>query len=118
MSTESFVLLPLTNTPGPFTGEKHKGAGYARRGDGLQTIVAQFANWAGELKFQGTLSVFPNDTTDWVDLLDSNGDVISYGGDSSDYDNTYSANILGNFVWIRAVGTITSGQITEIRYNY
>ena len=118
MSKESFILLPLTNTAGAFVGEKHKGPGYNRRSDGLTTIVTQFNNWSGALRFQGTLEIFPNNTTDWTDLLDGNRVLISYGGDSSDYDDAYSANVIGNFVWIRAIGTVTTGAITEIRYNY
>ena len=118
MSIESYVLLSQTNTVGSFTGEKSKAAGYHRRSDNLHTFTASFANWSGELRLQGTLKLYPNDTSDWVDLKDLNDTIIVIGDSSTDYDQPISVNSRGNFLWIRAVGTITAGEITEIRYNY
>lgn len=118
MSTESYVLLPQTTIVGDFTGEKAAGAGYHRKADNLHTFTAAFANWSGELRLQGTLKLYPNDTSDWFDLKNANDDVIVIGDGSTDYDQPLSVNSAGNFVWVRAAGTTTSGEITEIRYNY
>lgn len=117
MSTEIKTLLGTTTTVGPFTGEKAKGAGYQRGNDCLHTIVAILKNWSGEIRIQGTLSLYPGEQ-DWFDLADTNGNTIVIGDGSTDYDDRVSVNTTGRFVWIRAVGTISAGEITEIRYNY
>ncbi len=118
MSTESIVLLSTTNSTGNFTSSKQKGAGYNRSQGGLHTFVIKFSNWAGELRIQATLELFPGDL-DWfdVDLTDPNGTVRVFDEDSTDYDDSYAVNTVGNFIWIRATGTISAGEITEIRYN-
>ena len=117
MSTESITLLSLTSTVGPFTGSKQKGAGYHKYNDGIHTFVVSFSNWSGELKLQGTLELYPGDS-DWVDLKDLTNTTIIFGDGSTDYDDSYTVNSKGKFVWVRAVGTVTTGEITEIRYNY
>ena len=118
MSTESYILLSSTTTVGEFTGQKAKASGYHRRSDNLHTFTASFANWSGEVRLQATLKLYPNDTTDWFDLKDVNDTIIVIGDGSTDYDQPITVNARGNFIWIRAVGTITAGEITEIRYNY
>ncbi len=118
MSTESYILLSNINTVGVFTGQKAKASGYHRKNDNLHTFVASFANWSGEVKLQATLKLYPNDTSDWFDLKDTNDAIIVIGDGSTDYDQSVSVNARGNFVWVRAVGTVTAGEITEIRYNY
>lgn len=111
MSTESTLLLGKTDVSGSFTSEKQKGAGYHRLNNPLHTFVVSFKNWSGELKIQATLSLYPNDTTDWIDLA-------VYGDGSTDYDQPQTFNSTGNYVWIRATGNNSAGEITEIRYNY
>lgn len=117
MSKEITILLPSTTTLGSFTSPKQKGAGYHRYNDGIHTFVISFTNWSGLLSLQATLVLEPGDD-DWFTLKDANNQEITLGDDSSDYDQPVSVNSRGNFVWIRAVGSITAGQINEIRYNY
>jgi hypothetical protein len=117
MSIESFILLDNISTEasvGNFTyGEKNKGAGFGRRSDGLHTIVYIVNAFTGTVKIQGTLELYPADT-DWIDL-----DTLDLGSDSTiATENTaYSANITGNFVWLRAAHCIQDGTVT-VRYNY
>jgi hypothetical protein len=117
MSNEITILLENASATGQITSEKQPGAGYHQKYDNLHTFVLRFSNWDGEIKLQGTLEMFPS-SEDWFDLRDSTNTLLAYGGDSSDYDGTFTANARGNFVWIRAVGVTNSGIITEIRYNH
>jgi len=117
MSNEITILLENAANTGQFASEKKPGAGYHQKYDNLHTFVLRFSNWSGELKLQGTLEMFP-DEDDWVTLRDSSDAMLIYGNDSSDYDSTLTANVRGNFVWIRATGVTNSGIITEIRFNY
>ena len=114
MSKEITILLPQTATVGAFASPKQQGAGYHRYNDGIHTFVITFAEWDGELKLQGTLSLYPGDD-DWFDLKDLDNQAIIYTGDT---DGLETVSSRGNFVWIRAVGSITEGEITEISYNY
>lgn len=118
MSIETTVLLLKTDTAGDFKSSKEKGAGYHKYNNGVHTFNISFKNWSGELKIQGTLELHPSsDDTDWVTLVDTDGNSLTFGDISSDYDGSYSLTTVGKFVWVRAVGTVTAGEITEIRYN-
>ena len=117
MSTEITLLLSQQSAPGAFTSNPRPGAGYHQKYDNLHTFVLSFANWSGELKIQGTLELFPGDDS-WVDLVDNAGQTMSYGNDSSDYDSSITANVRGNFIWIRATGTVNSGTIQQIQFSH
>ena len=118
MSIETTILLPTT-TSGDFNSVNQKGAGYHTQNDGVHTFSISFKSWSGELKIQGTLALYPStDDSDWVTLKDTAGNLVIFGDGSSDYDDTYSATAIGRFVWVRATGTTTDGEITQIRYNY
>jgi hypothetical protein len=95
-------------------GEKNTGAGYHNRRDGLHTAVYDLDNFAGTIKIQGTLELYPSES-DWVDVLGT-----TVGGDSTTIlgTTTSSINFTGNFVWLRAAYNVQNGTITEIRYNY
>jgi hypothetical protein len=118
MSTESNLLLSNITTLGSFTSDKLPGAGYHGFDNGIHTFSITLHSWSGELRLQGTLALYPNEDTDWVNLRDLSDTSIVLGDGSSDYDDTTIVNSLGKFVWIRAVGSVTAGEITEIRYNY
>jgi hypothetical protein len=117
MPNKSDKLLDFQGT-GSFIGEKKKGSGYHLQDDNLHTFILVFKNWQGYLELQGTLSLYPNDIKDWFTLKDQNGDKIIFDRDSSDYDDVYTANSEGKFVWLRAIGTVDSGEISQIRYIY
>jgi hypothetical protein len=119
MSSKIHNLSLPAGTTGEFVTNKEKGAGYHFQNDNLHTFTITFSNWTGELKFQGTLQLYPTtDNTDWVFLKDSNDNDIIIGDGSTDYDSSVIMNSEGKFVWIRAVGRTDSGEITEIRYVY
>jgi hypothetical protein len=103
---------------GPFVGSKQKGSGYHLQDDNLHTFVLVFKDWQGYLEIQGTLALYPDDSRDWFPLKNQAGEKIIFNQDSTDYDDIYTVNSEGKFVWLRAVGTVDSGEISEIRYIY
>ena len=117
MSKESTRLL-LSATAGSFISEKQKGSGYHQHQDNLHTFVVSFKSWQGELTLQATLALYPNDTTDWFTIKDLDNNKAVFDQDSSDWDDSYTVNSEGKFVWIRAVGRVDQGEIAEIRYIY
>lgn len=118
MSTESRILISnITTEAGDSSysyGEKSKGAGYNRSSDGLHTAVYVVDGFAGSIKIQGTLELYPADS-DWIDIPGT-----EIGGDSTvgSSQTTYTANFTGNFVWIRAAYNLQNGSIVAVRYNY
>ena len=117
MSTESKVLLSSLSEIGTFTGNKCQGSSYHKLATSMHTIIVSFSNWSGELRFQGTLALYPAES-DWFDLKDLNNDSILLGDGSTDYDDSYAFSSIGNFVWIRAAYNVQNGTITSILYNY
>ena len=114
MSIETTVLVQSANTPGTYTSEKQKGAGYHQRYGYLHTLVYDLDSFKGSVKLQGTLALYPSDdNTDWVTI-----EGTEFGGDSSVFTALQPVNFSGNFVWVRAVYTLEQGTINEIRYNY
>jgi hypothetical protein len=120
MSNESILILSNFNASGQFISDKLTGSGYHKQYDNLHTIIISLIDFQGEIKLQGTLDLYPNDSNSWFDLKDLDDNTITIGDGSSISQNTstYSFNSRGNFVWIRAVGIVSSGTISEIRYNY
>lgn len=118
MSTETIVLLSNITAEAPDSTytytDKHPGAGYHRRGDGLHTATYTVDSFIGSVKIQGTLALYPGDS-DWFDI---DGTELGLGSDSSAWTATNSINFTGNFVWLRAAYNVQNGTITEIRYNY
>lgn len=118
MSTESIILLENTSTESADStfaySAKQKGAGYNKRYGGLHTYVYELDAFAGEIKLQGTLELYPGEA-DWVNIVGT-----TEGGDStiSAGITTYTGNFTGNFVWIRAAYNLQNGTISKIRYNY
>ena len=115
MPATSQILLPSTShtsEPGveTITGEKTKGAGFYGLGYGLHTVSFQVTDFSGELKIQATLAADPQET-DWFDV-----DAASYIGTAATEVNIQ--NFTGNFVWVRVVGTFTSGTVNRILLNY
>lgn len=109
MPSQSIVLLPQLSTAGEFVSHKQKGDGFYNFGDGLHTATFVFNTFVGTVQLQATLAVTPTET-DWFTI---NGTVFTNPTSESNFVNFY-----GNFVWVRAVGNITSGSITAIRYNH
>ena len=117
MSTESIILLENTSTESADStfaySAKQKGAGYNKRYGGLHTYVYELDAFAGEIKLQGTLELYPGEA-DWVNIVGTTA-----GGDStiSAGITTYTGNFTGNFVWIRGVIEMDDGAVQSILYN-
>lgn len=113
MANRSYILAENVDSIGSDQfSEKNKGASYHLQQGGSHTFVYTTENFIGSINLQGTLESYPGNN-DWVDILDS--DFLSTNVDSA---ISHSGNFIGNFVWIRAKYTITSGKISQIRYNY
>lgn len=112
MSNEYTILLNTTTAPGEFSSEKQPGAGYHNQTNNVHTLVLGFNNFNGTVELQGTLEIFPGEK-DWVTLKNTSNQDIVYEGLRN---GTFSAVSRGNFMWIRAVGSVTSGEITSIRF--
>ncbi len=117
MSTESLILVEnVSQTDSSVNlnfvySDKNKAAGYHRRADNLHTVIYSIKNFTGSIKIQGTLALYPSDTS-WVDISES---LINFQDAA---EQSYTFNFRGNFLWIRAAYKNISGDITEIRYNY
>lgn len=121
MSIESTILLEnFSDDSQPSTfryTDKSKGWGYHRRlGSAQHTAQISYENFVGEIKFQATLALYPDDN-DWFDIIyDDN--ALSIVADSTAPTDSIVRNFTGNFVYIRAVYRLEQGTIQEIRYNY
>lgn len=112
MSTNFVTLLDTINTSGSFVSEKQPGAGYHRQVSNVHTFILSFNNFIGNVKLQGTLEIFPGEK-DWFTLKNtSNEDIVFVNPDTI----PFNLATRGNFMWIRAVGTLESGEITSIRF--
>lgn len=112
MSIESLILLSNADsaTADLVYTDRDQGAGYHKKSDPLHTAVYSVNNFTGSIKLQGTLVRYPGES-DWVDIRGS-----EYLGSAATEDNVL--NFIGNFIWIRAVYSLVSGEILQIRYNY
>lgn len=124
MSFETIILLenitvnsaygrdynPITDLDVYFYSDKGLGAGYYKKGDGIQTFNFHTEAFVGTVKIQATLELYPGDN-DWFDAH-----VENFALDSSD--SNRSTSIVGKFVYVRAAYHIENGEIIEIRYNY
>ena len=102
---------PMNTDTVTVTSDPVKGAGYYGFGFGLHTVNYQITDFIGEIKMQATLAAIPSDA-DWFDID---------GTDQVNTSSTTSSNIYnfsGNFVWVRATFTYTSGTVNKISYNY
>jgi hypothetical protein len=111
MPSQSIALLSQTSTVGEFASTSlAKGDGYYNIGDGLHTAVFTFEGFEGEVRLEATLALSPTEA-DWFTI--DNTTVTASNLTGSQFVNFY-----GNFVWIRAKGTLVSGSISQIRYNH
>ena len=113
MSSVSETILtnqvhPGDSTSVTVTGTKYKGDGYYGRADGFHTVQYNVAEFNGTIKMQGTLAITPAETY-YFDIA---------GTEEVGTDGTYFKNFTGNFVWVRAVITYTSGTVQSVLLNH
>ncbi len=113
MPSSSQIILSQNTHPGDstsetVTGSNFKGDGYYGRADGFHTVQYNVAGFNGTIKMQGTLATEPAE----ADYFDINGT------ESNGTEGSYFYNFTGNFVWVRAVVTFTSGTVQSILLNH
>lgn len=118
MSIESIVLLSNISSESPVGDSSYvysnrgRAAGYYQNGDGLHTVTYDLKDFAGSIKIEATLELYPGEH-DWFDVENT-----EIGGDSTTIAAAaLSRNFIGKFLWIRAAYNIQNGTILEIRYN-
>jgi hypothetical protein len=114
MPAQSTILISSNHANGAFVSDKAKGDGYYNVGDGLHTVQFLFDNFKGSVFIQATLAVDPVES-DWFDV--KGFEDLAYFDSTAHIGSKY-VNFYGNFVWIRAKGTLVEGTIREIRYNH
>ena len=119
MTFTTSVLLPYTTygiangnyngTSTTFIGNAIPAANYYGGQGSAQTAIIQSTNLLGTITIQGSL----NDWTEQAAWFD----VETYGNATVATTNTETINMIGNFVWLRAVvkdftsGTINSANV-------
>lgn len=89
-----------------FIGNAVPAANYYAGQGSVQTAVIQTTNFIGNIRIQATL----NDWTEQALWFD----VDSYGNATASTTETRAINMVGNFVWIRALVTdFTAGTINQ-----
>lgn len=112
MPSQSITLLSQVSQVGTFQSTTPaKGDGYYNLGDGLHTAVLTFQNFLGEVHLEATLVINPQES-DWFEIDSTRFEPVS-ALTGSEFVNFY-----GNFVWVRAKGTLVSGSVSKIQYNH
>lgn len=120
--TTSITYPPDTKGEVTYYSEKEKGSGYHNDSGfhtvmyvpapfKVQTMPGQPINFDGSIVIQATLEEDPAEE-DWVTLEETRS-VIN----QDNYKNELR-NFLGNYVWIRAKVTVSSGVLQQIFINY
>lgn len=122
MKTTTLQLLPTTTHGTPsgnydgssqdWNGDNQQAANYYGGFGGLQTVAFFLSEFQGRIKIQATLESVPVVDEDWFQIYDFNST-------STQTTNNFSANITGNFTWIRAkVLDFESGTIEKLMLSY
>lgn len=115
--TTTVLLLTQRAHPGAsgtvfeYTGDRQQAASYTLANRRQQTLTWAISDtpqtWSGDITIQATLITDPQET-DWFDV---------YSIDTNNKTGFY--NIVGNFVWLRAVVTDwTNGTISQVTASY
>lgn len=101
--------IPGSDADTVFYSDKNRGSGYYKNSDGIHTVLFNTSNFVGTITIQATLELYPTDN-DWFDVH-----TETFAVDSST--SNRSTNIVGKFVFVRAVYHIEDGEIISTRYN-
>jgi hypothetical protein len=116
------VLLPLTVYGEPsgnydgssldFNGDAQPAANYYQGRGSLQTIFYRLDQFVGGISIEATVDQDPNDAT-WIQVDNLGADF------STQWSGVYSANVIGNFTWLRArITDFADGDIDSITAVY
>ncbi len=98
-----------------------KGDGYFGNSDGLHTVMYTYdSNFVGTITMQASLASNPVEA-DWFDVVGTTEEQTETSPFYNTVDVTVQSkyyNFTGNFVWVRGVVSIESGQVDSIYYNH
>jgi hypothetical protein len=119
MTTETILATTVHGEPsGNYDGSSQDwfsdavpAANYYRGRGGLQTVIIQTTAFEGSITIEATLDSL-TDTATWFP-------TYVFGGDSTARTDYHPANVLGNFVWLRArIENFAAGTINSVTVNY
>jgi hypothetical protein len=109
--TNEALITELTGPRADFVSPAIIGASFYGTAGGIQTAYIQVTGFVGIITFQATL----NDIADQAAWFD----VDTYGDGIAAITETTSRNLIGNFVFVRAVVTdFTAGTINTVTLAY
>lgn len=122
MKTTTVQLLPTTTYGTPsgnydgssqdWAGDQQQAANYYGGFGTLQTLAFFLLNFQGKIVIQATLDSNPTEDSDWFRVYD-------FDSANAVTTENFSANVSGNFVWIRArVENFSAGRITKVMLSY
>ena len=122
MKTTTLQLLPTTtygtasgNYDGSsqdWSGPPQQAANYYGGFGGLQTVAFFLNGFQGKIKIEASLEFAPATDQEWFK-------VYEFDSTSSPDTSNFSANITGNFTWLRAnVEDFSQGTITKVMLSY
>lgn len=122
MKTTTLQLLPTTSYGTPsgnydgsstaFDGESQQAANYYGGLGNLQTIAFFLTAFSGKIRIEASLDSLPAGDESWFK-------VYEFDSSSSTTTDNFSANITGNFTWIRArVEDFLGGTINKTTLSY
>ena len=117
----TYPLFTATSETLVYASIPAKGDGYFGSSDGLHTVMYTYdSNFIGTITMQASLATAPTEN-DWFDIADTSENQTEQSGFYNDINVTTQSkyyNFTGNFVWVRGVVAIESGQVDSILYNY
>jgi hypothetical protein len=98
-----------------------KGDGYFGNSDGLHTVMYTYdSNFVGTITMQASLASNPVEA-DWFNVEGTTEEQTETSPFYNSIEVTVQSkycNFTGNFVWVRGVVAIESGQVDSIYYNH
>jgi hypothetical protein len=98
-----------------------KGDGYFGNSDGLHTVMYTYdSNFVGTITMQASLASNPVEA-DWFNVEGTTEEQTETSPFYNSIEVTVQSkycNFTGNFVWVRGVVSIESGQVDSIYYNH
>jgi len=107
----TFVGVPVPNTT--VTGNAYPAASYYLSSQDLQTVTWATTSFKGTITIQASLTDTPVIDDDWFTAFN-----VVYNDPAGTTINAFH-NIIGNFIWIRAiVNNFTAGTVEHVKVSY
>jgi len=99
-----------------YTSKPEQGDGYYGASDGIHTVMYTCTpNFVGTVSMQATLASVPTEN-DWFTVNNATSTYLQSNNRNTSTVDVY--NFSGNFVWVRGVVSINSGQVQSVLYNH